>query len=106
MIVGDFNVQDSETCLSNFLFEISAKNIISNYTCYKSVENFTSIAIYKDKNNSKFKNKLVKAFRNMHLQYYISSAICIFQKAFTNLFLNLLLFISLIYRVCNGKIIY
>ena len=28
-------------------------------------------SIYKDKNNNKFKNKLVKAFRNMHLQYYI-----------------------------------
>ena len=24
-----------------------------------------------DKNNHKFKNKLVKAFHNMHLQYYI-----------------------------------
>ena len=28
-------------------------------------------SIYKDKNNNKFKNKLVKAFRNMHLRYYI-----------------------------------
>ena len=38
----------------------------------KSVNNFAIIkSIYKDKNNNKFKNKLVKAFRNMHLQYYI-----------------------------------
>ena len=29
-------------------------------------------SIYKDKNNNKFQNKLVKAFRNMHLQYYIA----------------------------------
>ena len=29
-------------------------------------------SIYKEKNNNKFKNKLVKAFRNMHLQYYIN----------------------------------
>ena len=28
-------------------------------------------SIYKDKNNNKFQNKLVKAFRNMHPQYYI-----------------------------------
>ena len=26
----------------------------------------TTNSIYKDKNNNKFKNKLVKAFRNMH----------------------------------------
>ena len=36
------------------------------------VNNFAiTKSIYKDKNNNKFKNKLVKAFRNMHLQYYI-----------------------------------
>ena len=36
-----------------------------------SVNNFAiTKSIYKDKNN-KFKNKLVKAFRNMNLQYYI-----------------------------------
>ena len=29
------------------------------------------LSIYKDKNNNKFKNKLVKAFGNMHVQYYI-----------------------------------
>ena len=28
-------------------------------------------SIYKDKNNNRFKNKLVKAFRNMYFQYYI-----------------------------------
>ena len=30
-----------------------------------------NIAIYKDKNNNKCKNKLVKTFHNMHPQYYI-----------------------------------
>ena len=39
MLVEDFNVEDSETCLPNFFFKINAKNIVSNYTCYKSVEN-------------------------------------------------------------------
>ena len=38
----------------------------------RSVNNFAIIkSIYKDKNDNKYKNKLVKAFRNMHLQYYI-----------------------------------
>ena len=39
MIVVDFNAEDSETCLSNFRLEISAKNIVNSYTCYKSAEN-------------------------------------------------------------------
>ena len=33
-------------------------------------------SIYKDKNNNKFKNKLVKAFRNIHLQYSTEDAYC------------------------------
>ena len=43
MIVWDFNAEDSETCLSNFLAEINAKNIVNNYTCYKSIENHSCI---------------------------------------------------------------
>ena len=39
MLVRDFNAEDSEICLSNFLFEINTKNIVNNYTRYKSVEN-------------------------------------------------------------------
>ena len=42
-------------------------------TWRKSADNFAiTKSIYKDKNNSKFKNNLVKAFRNMHLQYWRS----------------------------------
>ena len=51
-----------------------------------------------DKNSNKFKNNLVKAFGNMHPQYLCISMYywrCILQKAFTDLFLNLLLFLSL-----------
>ena len=42
MLVWDFNAE-AETCLSNFLSEINAKNIINNYACYKSVENHSCI---------------------------------------------------------------
>ena len=38
MLAGDFNAEDSETCLSKFLFEIKAKNKVYNYTRYKSVK--------------------------------------------------------------------
>ena len=72
MLFGDFNTEVSETYFSSFLLQINAKNIVNNYTCYKSVENPN-----KDKNNNKFKNESVKAFHNVHLQYYIFSTICI-----------------------------
>ena len=44
-----------------------------------SVNNFAiRNSIYKD-NNNKFKIKLVKAFRNMHLQYYNVFFITVYQ---------------------------
>ena len=40
-------------------------------TVLEKGDDYTTGSIYQDKNNDKFKNKLVKAFRNMHLEYYI-----------------------------------
>ena len=34
---------DSEAFLSNVLFELNAKKLVSNYTCYKSVKNSSCI---------------------------------------------------------------
>ena len=39
MFIRDVSIEDSETRLLNFLFEINAENIVNNYTCYKSIEN-------------------------------------------------------------------
>ena len=40
------------------------------FYCFNSVNNFfIAKSIYKNKNKSKFKNKLVKAFCNMPLQH-------------------------------------
>ena len=36
MLVGDFNVEDSEPCLSQFLYEYNAKNIVEESTCFKN----------------------------------------------------------------------
>ena len=35
----DFNAEESEPCLSQFLFEINAKNIVKETTCYESLSN-------------------------------------------------------------------
>ena len=39
MLVGDFNVEESEPCLSQFFFEMNAKNIVKEPTCFKSLSN-------------------------------------------------------------------
>ena len=37
MLVGDFNAEESEPCLAQFLFEMNAKNIVKEPTCFKSL---------------------------------------------------------------------
>ena len=32
--VGDFNAEESEPCLSQFLYEYNAKNIVKENTCF------------------------------------------------------------------------
>ena len=39
MLLGDFNAEESEPCLSQFLFEMNAKNNVKEPTCYKSFSN-------------------------------------------------------------------
>ena len=35
MLVGDFNTEELESCLSQFLFEMNAKNILKNLPIIK-----------------------------------------------------------------------
>ena len=42
-LLGDFNVQENETILSEFLNAYNAKNIVKNKTCFKSIENPSSV---------------------------------------------------------------
>ena len=39
MLVGDFNAEESEPCLAQFLFEIKAKITVKEPTCFKSLSN-------------------------------------------------------------------
>ena len=39
VLLGDFNMHENETILSEFLNAYNAKNIVKNKTCIKSVEN-------------------------------------------------------------------
>ena len=45
-IVGDFNAEDSEPCLKNFLYQYDAKNIVKQKTCFKSTDNPSCIDLF------------------------------------------------------------
>ena len=39
LLIGDFNAEDSERCLSEFLHGYNAENIVKEKTCFKSLTN-------------------------------------------------------------------
>ena len=46
ILVGDFNTKESEQVLSDFIYEQDLKNIVSFPTCFKSVENPSTIDLF------------------------------------------------------------
>ena len=45
MPIGDFNAEESESCFSQFPFEMNAKSIFRGATCYNSLSNPSCIDI-------------------------------------------------------------
>ena len=39
LLTGDFNAEDKEPILNDFLYQHDAKNIVKGKTCFKSIEN-------------------------------------------------------------------
>ena len=39
MLVGGFNAEESESCLSQFLYKHNAKSIVKENTCFRNVLN-------------------------------------------------------------------
>ena len=56
MLIGDFNAKESEPCLSQCLFEMNAKNIVKEPTCYKSLSNPSCIDLVITNSSSSFQN--------------------------------------------------
>ena len=55
-LIGDFNVEKSEPCLSQFLFEMNPKTIVKKPTCYKSLSNPNCIDLVITNSSSSFQN--------------------------------------------------
>ena len=56
MLIIDFNAGESEPCLSQFLFEMNAKNIVKEPTCFKSLSNPNFIDLFITNSSSNFQN--------------------------------------------------
>ena len=46
LLIGDFNAEDTEPCLSEFLYEHNAENIVKDKTCFKSLNNPSCIDLF------------------------------------------------------------
>ena len=58
---GDFNVEDTEPSLSEFLEQYEAKNIIKNKTCIKNPDRPTCIDLFLANNPHHFQNTMTKS---------------------------------------------
>ena len=68
MLIGDVNTEKSEPCLSQFLFEMKAKSIAKEPTCYKSVNNTNCIDFVIINSSSSFQNTktILTRFSDFH----------------------------------------
>ena len=55
MLVGDFNAEESEPCLSQFVYEHSAKNIVKESTCFKNTLNPSCIDLFITNSHLRFR---------------------------------------------------
>ena len=56
VLIGDFNAEEAEPRLSQFLFEMNAKNIVKEPTCHKSLSNPSYIDLVITNSPSSFQN--------------------------------------------------
>ena len=56
MMIGDFNAEKSEPCLSQFLFEMNPKNIVKEPICQKRLSNPSCIDLVITNSSSSFQN--------------------------------------------------
>ena len=56
MLIGDFNAEESDPTLAQFLHDYNAVNIIHKYTCYKSMNNPSCIDLIITNSANSFQN--------------------------------------------------
>ena len=56
LLVGDFNAEEHEICMDNFLVQNDLKNLVKEKTCYKNPENPSCIDLFLTSVPSSFQN--------------------------------------------------
>ena len=57
----DFNAEETESCLSSFLYQYDAKNIVKEKTCFKNLANPNCIDLFITNSPKSFQNTSVLA---------------------------------------------
>ena len=61
LLVGDFNIEDTDPTMSEFLFENHSKNLVKQKTCFKSTKNPSCIDLFITNSPSSFQNTITFA---------------------------------------------
>ena len=56
LLIGDFNMEDTETFLSNFLYQYDSVNIVKEKTCFKNPNNPSCIDLFITNKKNSFQN--------------------------------------------------
>ena len=56
LLAGDFNVEENEGCLKEFLYEYNAKNLVKENTCFKNIDNPSCIDLFITNSYQSFQN--------------------------------------------------
>ena len=59
LLVGDFNAQDTEPILCNFMNQYDAKNLVKDKTCFKNIENPSCVDLFITNSYRSFQNTKV-----------------------------------------------
>ena len=59
LLAGDFNMEEQETLLNDFLFEYKANNLVKEKTCFKSIENPSCVDLFITNSYRSFQNTTI-----------------------------------------------
>ena len=73
-LVGDFNAEESEPRLSQFLYEYNAKNIVKEKSCFKNAMNPSCIDLFVTNSPLSFQNTIAvsNGLSNFHKMVIIA----------------------------------
>ena len=66
LLTGDFNMEEEEDTLKEFLFEYNAKSLVKEKTCYKSFDNPSCIDLFLTNSQQSFQNTIATCLLDFH----------------------------------------